>query len=491
MFSSFRKTLSLSLLIALVVLSFTSPSFGQESKVSPGAVIAEKIKNPEIQWKIPEIGKEVEKVQLTNGLTLYLMEDHELPLISIEALIKAGDVYVPIEKKGTSEIFSQAWRTGGTRTMSGEEIDRQLEYLGALLAASLGMEAGSAKINLLAKDLEIGLTIFSEILMHPDFAEKEIVLAKEQLKERLRRQNDQPNAILLREFYHTLYGAHPYGRVLEWEPVSKITRQDLLDYHDKYFVPNNTSIGIVGDFQKRDMIEKVTKKFTSWSLKNVSFPKYLDLFPEFERKTILVNKDVNQSYIRMGHFGVMRGNPDAYAIELMNFILGGDDLTSRMGAKIRSEKGLAYSISSFYNTDARDYGTFSVSSQTKTESTMQIIKVIEQELEKISSTLISNQELSAAKESFMNEFVFRFTSPQAVVSQLMELDYKGYPKDYLKHYLENIKSVTREDILKVAKNYLKPDKMILMIVGNKKDLGNQLELMGPVVVKDLKAPALN
>ena len=247
----------------------------------------------------------------------------------------------------------------------------------------------------------------------------------------------------------------------------------------------------MGDFQKKELIEKRSRKFSSWLPKEVSFPDYLGISPDFALKTYLVSKDVSQSYIRMGHFGIKRGNPDAYAIELLNFILGGDDLTSRLGAKIRTEKGLAYSISSSYNTDARDYGTFSVTSQTKTESTMQTIKVIEKEIEKISYTLISNEELNAAKESFSNEFVFRFTSPQAIVSQLMELDYKGYPKDYLKNYLGNIEAVTREDILNVAQKYLKPDKMLLMIVGNKKELEIQLESMGPVVVRELKAQVMN
>jgi len=273
------KTLILTILAALLAFGLVfgqhgrpaEPARRDTSKVSPGSKKLGALKYRDLVWSVPEIGKEVQKHTLPNGITLYLYADHTLPVFNLQATVRTGEIYEPMEKMGAVRLCGMVLRTGGTKTLSPDSLNAELEYMAGSVETSLGTEQGSANLNVLAKDIDRGLELFADVLMSPAFRQDKLDLAKDQIKEQIRRRNDAPQSIVFREFGSRIYGDHPYGRILEWETVKKITRQDLIDWHQAYFAPNNLMLGITGDFDPDRVVEKVKKVFARWEKKSINF----------------------------------------------------------------------------------------------------------------------------------------------------------------------------------------------------------------------------
>jgi predicted Zn-dependent peptidase len=438
------------------------------AELSKGSKIISKFKYPEIEWKIPEVGVDVKRVKLKNGMILFLKEDHDLPLINLYAIIRTGALYEPLAKAGLANITGKVLRTGGTKNISGDELDRELEYIAANLTTSIGNESGIASLNVTKGNFKKALPLYADILMAPRFEQEKIDLMKKEIKESIRRKNDSPASILSRNFNTLVYGDHPYGRSPEWEPISGITRDDLISFHEKYYHPNNMFLGITGDFNEREMIAEIEKVFKPPPIVN------------------LIQKDINQTNIRIGHLGIDRKNPDVFTITLMNFIMGGGSFTSRMTERVRSDEGLAYSVGSRYQTNTLERGVFYANSQTKTGSTHRVIDILLEEIQKIREIPVEDWELKLAKDVYINRYVFNWTSPASIVSQLMLLEYDGRPQDYYKTYLENIRGITKEDIQRVANEYLKPEHICIVIVGKSEDFYKPLDDLGEVNIIPLE-----
>ncbi|MCH7760357.1 insulinase family protein [candidate division TA06 bacterium] len=484
----------LSILLLSTLLVGSVPK-GEEPSRKPkanskGAKIISKFKYPEIHWKVPEVGEDVKRIEMENGMILYLKEDHNLSLINLQAIIRTGAFYEPKEKEGLANLTGRVLRTGGTQNLSGDELDRELEYIAANLSTSIGDESGRASLNVLKKNFDKALTHFAELLMSPRFEQEKIDLAKKEIKESIRRQNDSPGSILSREFYKLIYGDHPYGRSLEWEPISKIARKDLIAFHKKYFHPNNIILGITGDFNEGEMIEKIKRNFRDWKSSTIDFPEVPKVEEKFTGSVNLIPKEINQTNIRIGHLGVDRTNPDIYAITLMNFVLGGGSFTSRMTERVRSDEGLAYSVGSRFQTDTQDLGAFYANCQTKTETTHRTIDILLEEIEKIRNAPVEDWELELGKNVYINRYVFNWTSTVSIVSQLMFLEYNNRPRDYYQTYLDKIRAVTKEDIQRVAKEYLHPDRLCILVVGDSENFDKPLDDLGEVKVISLKEPIL-
>jgi predicted Zn-dependent peptidase len=356
----------------------------------------------------------------------------------------------------------------------------------------IGTEQGSANLNVLSKDTDRGLALFADVLMNPAFQQDKLDLAKDQIKESIRRRNDSPGPIVAREFSNRIYGEHPYGRVLEWEPVKKITRQELMNWHQTYFAPNNVILGITGDFDPGSIVDKIKKVFGGWGKKTVNFP----AMPKVEVRPnpgiyVIDKPNLNQTNISMGHLGVDFTNPDIYAIQVMNYILGGGGFTSRLTSRVRSDLGLAYSVGSQFGTGSRDLGTFGASCQTKTETTHKAMAEMLNEIKKIREAPVTEDELQGAKDSYINRFVFQFTSASAVVGQLMGLDYFNRDKDFYKNYLDNVRKVTIADIQRVAKTYLKPENLTMVVVGNTSGFDADLSDLGSTTKVALTPPSVD
>ncbi len=448
----------------------------------------ERIHPSELTYKPININPPVpEKTTLKNGMVIYTLEDHELPLFTVHAVIKTGAIYEEEKKTGLASMTGSVMRAGGTKSMTWEEMDEKLEFIAGSVETSIGSDSGSASLSVMTKDIEEGLKIFSDVLMHPVFDQGKIDIAKHQAIEAIRRENDNPGHVARREFKRLLYRDHPYGRKTTIESVSRITREGMIEFHKKYYHPNNVMLGISGDFKKDEILDKIRSVFKDWQRKEIDFPEVPAVKKDLSRSVNYVYKDVKQSVIRLGHMGLDYRNPDHYAVILMNYILGGGSFQSRMMQDIRNDRGLAYSVWSYFQLGMRDIGVFASGSGTKLQSTVTVIRRMEDIIREMRENPVKDEELNNAKEYIINSFVFKFTSTARIVIRFLTFEYYGLSTDYLKTYLDNIRRVTKEDILRVARKYLKPDQTVILVVGNKEKFEAPLNEFGSVNEIKLKS----
>jgi len=471
---------------------YAQPQGGHERVVAPsvgkpeseGAKIVSGFKFKPLNFVPPK----VDRVVLENGMILYLLEDHDLPIFNITARIRTGAIYEPQEKAGLASLTGFVMRSGGTVSMPADKMNEELEFMAASVETGIDRESGSANLSTLKKDIDKSLKIFADVLMNPAFPEDKIRMRKDEVIESIRRENDNPSQIAQREFRKIMYDSkHPYSRKVEGtlESIEKITREDMVAFHKKYFRPNNIILGISGDFNKDDIIKKLNTVFAGWKKEEIQFPEVPKVDRRFEKAVFYAYKDINQANVIMGHLGIHRKSPDYFPVMIMNFILGGGSFTARIPGRIRSDEGLAYSAFSAFQT-ARDIGIFFVSCQTKLESTNRAISIALEELEKIRKTPIDKDELVLAKETFMNQFIFRFTTSASIVGQKVDIEYEDLPLNYLETYIANVQAVTQEDVQKVARKYLHPDEVKILVVGDKEKFDKPLDSFGKVNVIELQ-----
>ncbi len=451
---------------------------------SEGARIVSKFKYKPIEFTPPK----PERLVLDNGMVLYLLEDHDLPVFRVSARVRTGAIYEPGEKAGLANLVGNIMRRGGTKSRPSEQINEELEFIAASVETQIGRESGSASLSSMKKDIDKGLEIFADVLMNPEFPEEMIRKEKDELLEEIRRENDSPRQIVFREFRKILYKAdHPYSRKINGykNTIESITRDDMIAFHKKYFHPNNVIMGISGDFNSKEIVEKIKSVFAEWKNTEINFPEVPAVEKEFKRSVNYIYKDVNQATVVFGHIGINRLNKDYFPIKIMNFILGGGGFTSRIPSKVRSDEGLAYSAYSAFHTP-RDLGFFFASCQTKSESTVRAINLALDEVRKIREEQVDDEELELAKDTYINQFIFKFTSSASVVGQMVGIEYEGLPLNYLETYVDSIKVVTKEDIARVAKEYLHPDDMKLLVIGDMEKFDKPLTEFGDVNTIELE-----
>jgi predicted Zn-dependent peptidase len=431
----------------------------------------------------------VQRVTLANGMRLFLVEDHELPLISVSARIRTGSIYEPADRIGLASITGTVMRTGGTTSKTGDQLDEQLERIAASVETSIGLNSGSASMSVLKEDVDTGLAILADVLMNPAFSEDKIMLAKIQHRSAIARRNDNVRAIASREFDKLIYGPDSvYARHTEYTTIGNISRDDLIGFHKRFYTPNNVMLGVLGDFDTKEMIAKIEKAFEKWEKADVQFPPVPKVQYEFRPTANVVRKDdINQSNIYLGHIGGLMNDPDYFALVVMNRILGGG-FTGRLFKNIRSREGLAYSVFGSYSANYDFPGIFYVGCMTKSESTVYAIRAMIEEVKKMTESEVTDEELILAKESYLNSFVFNFDTKGKIVARLMVYEYYGYPPDFLQKAKANIEKVTKADVLRVASKHLQPDKMQIFAVGRPQDFDEPLSVFGPVREIDITIP---
>ena len=430
-----------------------------------------------------------QRVELDNGIIVYLLEEHEFPIIEISVWIRTGSIYEPADKVGLAEITGAVMRTGGTTSKTGDELDEILESLAASVETSIGGDSGSASMSVLKEDLDTGLSILADVLINPAFREDKIELEKVQHRSTIARRNDNPTGITAREFRKLIYGAgSPYARTTEYDTINNITRDDLVAFYQKYFHPNNVKIGVLGDFDSEAMLAKIREVFKEWEPVEIDFPEKPAIPETYARKVALVNKDnVNQTNIRMGHIGWLRKNEDYPALVVMSQILG-IGFSSRLMNTIRVEKGLAYSVGNNYGAGYDLPGIFLISCGTKSETTVMTIEAILEEVEKLQTEGIKNEELKQAIDGFMNSSVFDYDTRGEILSRALRYEYYEYPQDFVEQLMAGIRKVTKADVKRVASKYLHPDKFALIAVGKSSDFDKPLNSLGDVTEVDIAIP---
>ena len=441
-----------------------------------------------IQFKPPA----PQRHELSNGMILYLLEDHELPVFDISGLVKTGTIYDPADRIGLASICASVMRTGGTMSREPDALNEELESMAASVEIGMSPEYGSVSLSTMAEDIEKGLEIFADVLRNPAFREEKLELRKQQAIEAIRRRNDNPIQLAWRNFSEILYGKdHPFGWYSEIEGVESITVADLKTFHAKYYHPNNMMLSITGDFDTETLIAQLEKAFEGWEKTEIEFPHIAAVENAPIPSVNYILKDLPQTTMLIGHFGIKRTPdfPDFFALRVMNDILGEGGFTSRLMKQVREEHGLAYMVGSLMRMSLyTNAGEWFAYSQTRSEKTAEAISLIISIIRDLGENPVSAEELQRTKDSLINSFVFGFESSSQIAFQQMMLAYRGFAPDFLETYTDNIAKVTAADVQAVAQKYLHPDALTIVTVGNQDNFDRPLSEFGEVNEIKIKQP---
>lgn len=429
------------------------------------------------------------RVELSNGMVIFLQEDHELPLINGSARIRGGSVNEPANKVGLVDIYGEVWRTGGTKTQTGDQMDDFLEVRAAKVETGGGPDSTTISFSCLKGDLDDVFKVFADVLQNPEFRADKIDIAKKGEQDSISRRNDDVSEIAHREAVKLAYGAdNPYARIPEYSTVTPITREDLIAWHQKYVHPNNIILGISGDFDAAVMEAKLRAAFDSWP-KGATLPKNeIEYSPAKPGYYLIPKDDVNQSNIRMVAMGTTRDNPDYYAISVFNEAFGGG-FSSRLFNDIRTQRSLAYAVGGGIGSNFGHPGILQISIGTQSGRTIEAIRAADENIDNLAKQPITADEIQRAKDAILNAFIFRLDSPDKILAERMTYEYYGYPPDWLDKYESEIKKVTPADVNRVAQKYLHKDQLAVLVVGNTKDFDKPLSTLGEVKKIDITIPA--
>ena len=429
------------------------------------------------------------RIELPNGMVVFLQEDHELPTIDGTARIRGGERSVTASKTGLTDVYGEVWRTGGTKTQTGDQLDDFLEQRAAKVETGGGADSTTASWSCLKEDFDDVFRVFADLLRNPEFRADKIDIAQKGLYDGISRRNDDPGQIAGREAAKLVYGAdNPYARVAEYKTVAAITRQDLVEWHGKHVHPNNIILGVVGDFDSAKMEARLREAFASWP----KGPKASD--PEIKPEPAkpgyyqIEKTDVNQSQIQLVAPGITRRNPDYFAVAVFNEAFGGG-FSSRLFGDIRTTKGLAYGVGGGVGSAWDHAGMLRLMMSTKSQTTIESVLALDQEIADLAKRPIDDEEIKRAKDSILNSFVFRFDSAEKVLQEKMAYEFYGYPLDFLENFQKEIEKVSKEDVARVAAKYVHRDQMAVLVVGNVGEFDKPLTTLGPVTKLDITIPA--
>lgn len=474
------KWLVIAISISLFVIIGNSDLFANAASKEPKHYTELEFSSPP-EVKLPNYTT----TQLDNGLTLYLIEDHEFPLITGTAKFRTGSRLESADQVGLASLTGSLMRRGGTENYSPDELNQILEQRAASIETSIGTTSGNAEFNCLTGDLDQVFNLFAEVIKSPAFDEQQFALAKQQAKGKISRRDDEPGDVADRQFKKLIYGEEsPYARTQEYETLENISREDAIAFYETYLRPEEMILGIVGDFDPEKMRDRVEEAFGNWEASTPT-PSY-DI-PEAEQANTggihLVEKpQLTQSYVEMGHLGGTLDNPDYPALRVLNGALNGFGGT--LYNELRSRQGLAYSVYGVWRANYDYPGYFLAGGQTSLKTTVPFIQSIREEITKVRDDLISEDQLAYAKESILNSFIFNFEDNKQTLSRLMRYNYYDYPDDFIFQLQEEIRATTQEDVQRVAQTYLKPEQITTLIVGNPDGIDPPLEELGETVISN-------
>lgn len=406
------------------------------------------------------------KITTLNGMTVLVVEQHFLPIVEIHALIKTGSAYDPPEKAGLANLTASLLEEG-TTTRSSKQLAEQIDFVGGSLEVTAHEDYTTAAARVLKKDLDLGFTLLADILLRPAFPPQEFDRVRSQILGEIVSDNDDPGHVAMKTFNQLVFHNHPY----RWpangteETLNKLTLADVQAFYAREYLPSQVILTIVGDITVEQATALVQTHFGAW--KKGSAPARTVKKPNAIGKKAVqfIEKDLTQSTIVLGHSGISRTNPDFYAVTVMNHILGAGGFSSRLMDSIRDKQGLAYGIMSHFEARAMP-GSFWVNLQTKTETTNQAINGVLAEIKTIREAPVTDQELAEAKSFLMGSFPLRLDSTAKLANVLAQVEFFGLGFDYFTQYPKWIERVTKEDVQRVAKQYLNPQHYALVVVGN-------------------------
>jgi zinc protease len=471
-------TLMRAVVATILILGAVAPSFAQYSSW-------QQIPIPTLPPFKPQIPK---RIQLSNGMVVFLQEDHELPLIDAVARIRGGSRSEAAAKAGLVELYGEVWRTGGTKTQTGDQLDDYLEIRAAKVETGGSTDSTNISLSTLKGDFDDVFKIFIDLLRNPEFRADKLALAQDGAYDSIARRNDSPGQIVSREALKLAYGAsNPYARQPEYASIAAVTREDLLNWHKTYVYPNNIILGIAGDFDPVTMEAKLRAAFESWPKGPAVAEPKVEFSPTKPGYYLVKKEDVNQSNVRLVTLGTERRNPDYFAIEVFNEAFGGG-FSSRLMQDIRTKRGLAYTVGGGIGTAFDHPGISRMALGTKSQTTGEALQALFEDIDDLKKNPINAAEIKKAKDSILNSFIFNLDSPDKVLRERMAYEFYGYPAEFLENYREGVEKVTHADVARVAEKYVQRDKFAVLVVGNPAEFDKPLSTFGKVTDLDIKIP---
>ena len=423
---------------------------------------------------------------LPNGMKLYLLEDHDLPVVTGIALVRTGGLLDPPQRVGLAQLAGITLRTGGTTLKTADQIDTMLDNIASNIDSAIGDSRGTFSFTSLKENAPATLQLFKEMLIQPGFRQDKVELAKTQMRAGISHRNDSSKVIAHREFTTLIYGKDAaFGWQPEYDTIGRITRTDLRQFHQRYFFPANVALGVWGDFDTAEMKGAVEKLFADWTVQQPPVPEFAKVKDIPSPGVFLAEtKDVAQAYFTVGHLGGRRNDKDCAALEILTGILGGG-AQSRIADHLRTKLGVPNDISAAWNAGYGNPGLFEISGSTKSVSTVATLKAILDEIDRIRSAEVTEDEWKNARDAAVNSLAFTHDSRAKLFARQMMLDYYGYPKEFLPQYQKALQAVTRADVLRAAKQYLNPANLTVVVAANPAMFGESLEKLGTVTKLDL------
>lgn len=411
------------------------------------------------------------RVVLRNGMVVFIAEDKTLPLVSLSLSIRVGSYLEPAGKEGLAGFTGSQLRRGGTRRLAPEQLDERLDFLAAQVSTGIGDTAGSAGLNCLSDNLDEALALFAEMLREPRFQEDRLALAKEQALQEMKKRNDDSAVIERREWSVLMYGEdHLANRFTTEASVKAISRDDLLAFHGRYFHPAGMVAAVSGSFDRAEMLRKLEAAFASWPTPRPSVPPVPSAIATAEPGLYRIQKDVNQGRVTIGLPSVKRDSPDIFALEVMNEILGGGGFVSRITKTVRSNEGLAYSAGSGIGFGVHYPGVFRAAFQSKSRSVAYATQLVLAEIRKMREAAVSEEELVTIKNSLVETFPSQFASKAQTMGVFAGDEFTGRDPRFWASYRDRVRAVTAAEVQRVAQAYLVPERMVILVVGDQREI---------------------
>jgi zinc protease len=413
------------------------------------------------------------RTELSNGLIVYIAEDHEIPWVNASLMVRTGPFLEPANKIGIASLTSGIMREGGTTSMTGEEITERMDFLaGSVSATSLSIHT---------RYLDEAMGIWMDILNNPAFPEDKLRRNKESALVAYENRNKNVSTVGGRAFSELVYGEDsPINAEQTDAIINGINRSDLFDWHSRYWGANNAILIVAGDFDRGEMLQKLEETFGQWADAEEALPPIPEVTQAAAAGVYMIEPEVipNQGVIQIGHMGLMQDHPDYAAVDLMNYILGGGSFSSRITKIVRSDNGLAYSTGSRFSGGTLFPGTFTASCQTKNSTVVFAAQLMLNEIERIRNEPVPAEDLEFARTARINAFPAQFAGGGGgrggggggaifgTMRNFANLEFNNRPMDYYDTYVQRYEAVSVEDIQRVAQEYLRPENMIIMISGN-------------------------
>ena len=474
---------ALGLVVGAGVASAQNPFWPSERP--PGPLAARAVNFPPYEMRT-----------LRNGMQVIAVLHHEQPAVTMRLLVRTGSVHDPSGKIGVAGLAASLLDQG-TTTMSAQEIADHIDFIGGALGAGSGSDLTFVNVVVMKDSFTLGMNLLADVASRPAFAPEEIERQKEQAISSLQVSANDPAYVASVLLERLVYGFHPYGLPNSGTPetLAAITRADLQAYHRRYFVPNNMVLAVVGDVTSEEAFAGAERVFGGWPRAEVPAAAIIDP-PQPTRRIVVIDKpDAVQTEIRIGQLAVRRNHPDYMAFDLASKILGGEG-GNRLHRVLRSERGLTYGAQA--DTEARKQaGHLVAETSTRTETTGEALRLAVDEFSRLQRERVFERELRDAQAYLAGSFPLTIETPNEIATQILNVIFYELPVEEIGTFRERVQAVTPDDIQRVARQYIRPDRLSIVLVGNASAFVPQLQRVGfsdveiiPIAQLDLMSATL-